>query len=147
MHAHAGETSYVNNCCSPLWARNWVCYVVYCTTCFKVRSFLVPFTTQCYASLRLRKGGEMVDRRSITRQEPTPEPKDKDLAMLEKDKDHVTIQALQKRLRERERSLTERDRQIQTMASQLDAMKLIDQDTRDRHRQPKRPTAMVAPER
>ena len=93
----------------------------------------------------------MVDRRFITRQEPTPEPKDKDLAMLEKDKDHVTIQALQKRLREgereRERSLTERGRQIEIMASQLDAMKRIDQDTRDRQRQPKRPTAMVAPER
>ena len=89
----------------------------------------------------------MVDRRFITRQEPTPEPKDKDLAMLEKDKNQATIHALQKRLRERERSLTERDRQIAIMASQLDAMKRIDQDSRDRQRQPKRPTAMVAPER
>src|SRR5215813_12366659 len=96
---------------------------------------------------RAKRVGEMPDRRLMTRQEPTPEPKDKDLAMLEKDKDQATIQALQKRLRERERSLTERDRQIEIMASQLDAMKRIDQDTRDRHRQPKRPTAMVAPER
>jgi len=66
--------------------------------------------------------------------------------MPERDKDQATIQALQKRLRERERSLTERDRQIEIMASQLEAMKRIDQDVRDR-RQSKRPAAMAAPER
>src|SRR5215813_4215465 len=91
---------------------------------------------------RAKRVGEVPGPPLITRQEPTPEPKDKepkdkDLAMLEKDKDQATIHALQKRLRERERSLTERDRQIAIMASQLDAMKRIDQDTRDRHRQPK----------
>ncbi len=95
---------------------------------------------------RAKRVGEVPGRRLITRQEQTTEPKDKDLAVLERDKDQATIQALQKRLRERERSLTERDRQIEIMASQLDAMKRIDQDTRDR-RQPKRPAAMVAPER
>src|SRR5262245_52916116 len=96
---------------------------------------------------RATRVGEEPDRPLMTRQEPMPEPKDKDLVMVEKDKDQATIQALQKRLRERERSLTERDRQIEIMASQLDAMKRIDQDARDRQRQPKRPTAMVAPER
>jgi len=96
---------------------------------------------------RAKRVGEMPDRPLMTRQEPTPEPKDKDLAMLEKDKNQATIHALQKRLRERERSLTERDRQIAIMASQLDAMKRIDQDSRDRQRQPKRPAAVVAPER
>jgi len=83
------------------------------------------------------------DRPLLTAQEPTTEP-NKDLAMIERDKDQATIQALQKRIRERERSLTERDRQIETMASQLEAMKRIDQDSRDR-RQPKRPAAMAAP--
>src|SRR5262245_60467166 len=95
---------------------------------------------------RAKRVGEMPDRPLMTRQEPTPEPKDKDLAMLEKDKNQATIHALQKRLRERERSLTERDRQIAIMASQLDAMKRIDQDSRDRQRQPKRPATVVAPE-
>ena len=82
----------------------------------------------------------------MTRQPQPTESKDKDLAILEREKDQATIQALQKRLRERERSLTERDRQIEIMTSQLDTMKRIDQDTRDR-RQPKRPSAMAAPER
>src|SRR5262245_52677073 len=91
---------------------------------------------------RAKRVGEEPDRPLMTRQEPTPEPKDDNLPILEKDKDHVTIQALQKRHRERERSLTERDRQIETMASQVEAMKRIDQDARDRQRQPKRPTAM-----
>jgi DNA gyrase/topoisomerase IV subunit A len=84
------------------------------------------------------------DRRVLTRQEPQTEPKDKDLAMIERDKDQATIQALQKRVRERERSLTERDRQIEIMSSQLNAMKRIDQDARDR-RLPKRPASMTAP--
>src|SRR5262249_8708932 len=96
---------------------------------------------------RAKRVGEGPDRPLMTRQESTPAPKDKDLAMLEREKAQATIQALQKRLHQRERSLTERDRQIEMMASQLDAMKRIDQDSRDRQRQPKRPTAMVAPER
>jgi len=98
-------------------------------------------------SERAKRMGEEPERPLMTRQESTPEPKDKDLGMLERDKDQATIHALQKRLRERERSLTERDRQIEIMASQLDAMKRIDQDSRDRQRPPKRPTAMAAPER
>lgn len=95
---------------------------------------------------RAKRAGEVPDRRPLTRQEQTTEPKDKDVSMLERDKDQATIQALQKRLRERERSLTDRDRQIEIMASQLEAMKRIDQDVRDR-RQSKRPAAMAAPER
>jgi len=95
---------------------------------------------------RAKRAGEVPDRRPLTRQEQTTEPKDKEPPMPERDKDQATIQALQKRLRERERSLTERDRQIEIMASQLEAMKRIDQDVRDR-RQSKRPAAMAAPER
>jgi hypothetical protein len=93
---------------------------------------------------RAKRVGELPDRRVLTRQEPPTEPKDKDLAMIERDKDQATIQALQKRVRERERSLTERDRQIEIMSSQLDAMKRIEQDARDR-RLPKRPASMTAP--
>ena len=95
---------------------------------------------------RATRVGEVPDRRPVTSQEQTTEPQDSNLAKIAREKDQATIQALQKRLRERERSLTERDRQIDTMASQLDAMKRIDQDTRDR-RQPKRPAVMVATER
>lgn len=96
---------------------------------------------------RAKRVGEEPDRPLMTRQEPTPAPKDKDLAMLEREKAQATIQALQKRLHELERSLTERDRQIAIMASQLDALRQIDQDSRDRQRQPKRPTSMVVPGR
>src|SRR6185295_12338908 len=44
--------------------------------------------------------------------------------------DQATIQALQKRLQERERTVARQNHQIDVMASQLDALKRIDQDTR-----------------
>ncbi len=96
---------------------------------------------------RAKRLGEVPDRLLLTAQDPPTEAKDKDLALIEREKDQVTqvtIQALQKRVRERERSLAERDQQLEVLASQLEAMRRIDQDARDR-RQPKRPTAMTAP--
>ena len=44
--------------------------------------------------------------------------------------DQATIQALQKRLQERERTVARQHYQIEVMASQLDALKQIDQDTK-----------------
>ena len=43
--------------------------------------------------------------------------------------DQATIQALQKRLQERERTIAKQNYQIEVMASQLDALKRIDQDS------------------
>jgi hypothetical protein len=56
----------------------------------------------------------------------------------------AAIQALHRQLHERDRTLGEREQQIDVMASQLDALKRIDQDTRYRAR-PLRPSAIVAP--
>jgi hypothetical protein len=46
----------------------------------------------------------------------------------------TTQAALQKRLQERERTIAERDQQIEVLWSQLDALKQIDQDSRHRKR-------------
>lgn len=48
--------------------------------------------------------------------------------------DQATIQAFQKRLRERERTIAIQNYQIEIMASQLDALKRIDQDTKAQRR-------------
>lgn len=58
--------------------------------------------------------------------------------------DQMTVQALQRRLHERERTLAKRDQQIEVLSNQLDALKRIDQDIRDRRR-PLRPSVIVAP--
>jgi hypothetical protein len=65
-------------------------------------------------------------------------------ATIPRDKDQATVHALQRRLQERERTLAERDQRINLMASQLNALKRIDQDTRDR-RPPLRPSTIAAP--
>ena len=44
--------------------------------------------------------------------------------------DQATIQALQKRLQGRERTIAVQQYQIEVLSSQLDALKRIDQDTR-----------------
>jgi len=49
--------------------------------------------------------------------------------------DQATIQALHRRLHERERTIAIQNYQIEIMASQLDALKRIDQDTKE----PRRP--------
>ena len=84
---------------------------------------------------RAKRVGGSTDRRPVTSQ---------DQAMILKDKDQATVQALQRRLRERERTIAERDQQIDVMSSQLDALKRIDQDTRDRRRS-LRPSVIVTP--
>ncbi len=48
--------------------------------------------------------------------------------------DQATIQALQKRLQERERTVSMQNYQIEVMSSQLDALKRIDQDTKGQRR-------------
>ena len=58
--------------------------------------------------------------------------------------DQATIQALQKRLQERERTIAMQNYQIEVMSSQLDALKRIDQDTKEQRR-PVRNLMNVAP--
>lgn len=58
--------------------------------------------------------------------------------------DQPTIQALQKRLLERDRTIAIRDHQIEIMSSQLDALKRIEQDTQDQRRSVRR-SVIVTP--
>ena len=58
--------------------------------------------------------------------------------------DQATIQAFQKRLQERERTVSMQNYQIEVLSSQLDALKRIDQDTRV-HRRPVHNLINVAP--
>jgi len=58
--------------------------------------------------------------------------------------DQTTIQVLQKRLQERERTIARQHDQIEVMSSQLDALKRIDQDT-TAQRRPVRNLVNVAP--
>jgi len=58
--------------------------------------------------------------------------------------DQATIQALQKRLQGRERTIARQNYQIEVLSSQLDALKRIDQDTRVQRR-PVRNLMNVAP--
>ena len=84
---------------------------------------------------RAQRVGRVGDRPPLTNQGQ---------ATIPRDKDQATVRALQRRLQERERTLAERDHRIDFMASQLNALKRIDQDTRDR-RPPLRPSTIVAP--
>ena len=58
--------------------------------------------------------------------------------------DQATIQALQKRLQGRERTIVIQNYQIELLASQLEALKRIDQDSRV-HRRPVRNLLNVEP--
>ena len=58
--------------------------------------------------------------------------------------DQATIQALHRRLHEREQTIARQHYQIEVMASQLDALKRIDQDMRE-PRRPVRNSMTVAP--
>ena len=101
---------------------------------------------------RAKRVGRLTDRRPVTSQDPAMRPNAKDPGPTPKDTDNATIsrdsqeatEALHKRLSEQERTLAEREQQIQVMSSQLDALKRIDQDVRDRRR-PVRPSVIVAP--
>jgi hypothetical protein len=74
----------------------------------------------------------------LTDRQPAINP---DQASIPKDK--ATTLALHRRLHERERIIAERDQQIAVLSSQLDALKRIDQDTRD-GRRPMRPSILGA---
>jgi hypothetical protein len=89
-------------------------------------------------SERAKRVGGVIDRRPVISQEPTqvPSPKDPDqLAM---------IQALQKRLQERERLIVKREQQMKIIASQLEDLQRIEQETRDR-RKSLRSSAIMSP--
>jgi TolA-binding protein len=60
---------------------------------------------------------------------PPPAP-----TRLATNQDQATIQALQKRLQGRERTITIQNYQIEVLSSQLDALKRIDQDTKVQRR-------------
>jgi hypothetical protein len=64
---------------------------------------------------------------------------------IPRDEDQATVQALQRRLQERERTLAERDQRIDLLASQLNALKRIDQDTTRDRRPLLRPSTIAAP--
>ena len=53
-------------------------------------------------------------------------------ARLGTSQDHASIQALHRRLQEHERTIAMQNYQIEVPSSQLDALKRIDQDTRQR---------------
>jgi hypothetical protein len=57
-----------------------------------------------------------------------------DTARLGTSQDQATIQAFQKRLLERERTIARQSYQIEVMSSQLDALKRIDQDIKGQRR-------------
>jgi hypothetical protein len=95
-------------------------------------------------SERAKRVGGLTDRRPVTSQEQATITKGTDQGTISRDTDQATIQALHKRLHERERTVAERDRQIHVLSSQLDALKRIEEDTRDRRR-PTRSSAIVAP--
>jgi septal ring factor EnvC (AmiA/AmiB activator) len=54
------------------------------------------------------------------------------------------VQSLQKQIHERDKRIEEQDKRIQELESQLDALKLIDED-RENQRKPVRPPSTVEP--
>lgn len=71
-------------------------------------------------------------------------PQDRDLGSVSREKDQATVQALQRQLQERERIIAERDHRLAVMSSQLDDLKRIELDSKERRR-PVRPSATVTP--
>jgi TolA-binding protein len=65
-------------------------------------------------------------------------------SQLDSSQDQVMIQALHKRLHERERTIAQQNYQIEVMSSQLEALKRIDQDMR-KPRRPMRNSMIVTP--
>jgi hypothetical protein len=85
---------------------------------------------------RAQQVGSLTDRPPLTSPGQTTIPRDTDQA---------TVHALQRQLQERERTLAERDQRIDLLASQLNALKRIDQDTTRDRRPPLRPSTIAAP--
>lgn len=86
---------------------------------------------------RAKRVGGVMDRRPVVSQDPATSPKDPDQV--------ATLQALQKRLQERERTIAQRDQQMKVLASQLEDLKRIEQDTHDNRRKAVRSSTIVAP--
>lgn len=91
-------------------------------------------------SERAKRVGGVIERRPVIviSQDPVQVPSPKDPDQL------ATIQALQKRLHERERLIAQREQQMKAIVSQLEDLKRIEQDTRDR-RKSLRSSAIIAP--
>lgn len=85
---------------------------------------------------RAQRLGRVTDEPPLTSQGQSTVPREKDQA---------TVQALQRRLQARERTLAERDHRIDLMTGQLNALKRIDQDTTRDRRPPSRPSTILAP--
>ena len=58
--------------------------------------------------------------------------------------DRGKVQSLQRQLQERDKLIEERDKRIEDLESQLDALRLIDQD-REKQRKPLRPPTTLEP--
>ena len=54
------------------------------------------------------------------------------------------VQSLQKQIQDRDKRIEEQDKRIQELESQLDALRLIDED-REKQRKPLRPPTTVDP--
>jgi hypothetical protein len=94
-------------------------------------------------SERAKRVGGVIDRRPVITQDPVSSPKDP----VPSPKDpgqQARIQTLQKRLQERERLIALREQQMKIIASQLEDLKRIEQETRDR-RKPLRSSTIMAP--
>ena len=91
-------------------------------------------------SERAKRVGKMADR---------PAPAKQDHATISRDTDQrptkdPEVHTLQKQLQERERLIAERDLRLEVMSRQLDDLKRIELDSKDRRR-PVRPSATVSP--
>lgn len=94
-------------------------------------------------SARAKRVGELAERPGASPVRAGV-PQDKDLGSVSREKDQATVQALQRQLQERERIIAERDHRLAVMSSQLDDLKRIELDSKERRR-PVRPSATVTP--
>jgi len=94
-------------------------------------------------SARAKRVGELAERPGATPVRAGV-PQDKDLGSVSREKDQATVQALQRQLQERERIIAERDHRLAVMSNQLEDLKRIELDSKERRR-PVRPSATVTP--
>ena len=94
-------------------------------------------------SARAKRVGEPAERPGATPVRAGV-PQDKDLGSVSREKDQATVQALQRQLQERERIIAERDHRLAVMSNQLEDLKRIELDSKERRR-PVRPSATVTP--
>jgi len=94
-------------------------------------------------SARAKRVGELAERPGATPVRAGVQ-QDKDLGSVSREKDQATVQALQRQLQERERIIAERDHRLAVMSNQLEDLKRIELDSKERRR-PVRPSATVTP--